>query len=417
MKRNKKLLALLLSLCLLLSLSVPAFAEGEDEESDPSVETGTGEESGGEGEASGSEGEEPGGEGETGGEDGLIEIEHEPRKIPMDRIYLSPEEFHIDGYYAALADQALSQLSAPQSREAPPGSNAVDYNTWYYGTQTSVAPEKGGLPLFNWNAVFVCWCADQIGLTRRIGFPVTADAQALYDWLEAKDKRFVSAEELYYAPQGEAPVKRSDLVFFRPAHGALAVGIVTEVDENRGRVRAVMGDSCDSVLEISIDLRSSARGELVFVCPIEKGDDNMIFALARFLMKEVGLTKAAAAGVIANIYCESLFRPGILGDEGTSIGLCQWHDWRMDDLLLFCEKNALDPETEYAQLLYLRWELNERFSWLISRMNFYSNDARGAYFAADDFCQIYEKPTDEARHGDIRGNIAFNSIFPMLGRL
>lgn len=47
-----------------------------------------------------------------------------------------------------------------------------------------------------------------------------------------------------------------------------------------------------------------------------------------FLVSNMGLTSAAACGVIANIQYESGFSPTKLGDHGTSYGICQWHNGR-----------------------------------------------------------------------------------------
>ena len=48
----------------------------------------------------------------------------------------------------------------------------------------------------------------------------------------------------------------------------------------------------------------------------------------QFLRNRLGLNKAAASGVLANMYFESSFSTVAIGDGGTSLGLCQWHAGR-----------------------------------------------------------------------------------------
>lgn len=50
---------------------------------------------------------------------------------------------------------------------------------------------------------------------------------------------------------------------------------------------------------------------------------------AQYLMyrmqKELGLTKAQAAGIAGNIWVESKFNPKAVGDKGAAHGIAQWH--------------------------------------------------------------------------------------------
>lgn len=54
-----------------------------------------------------------------------------------------------------LVDIAVAELG---TKESPPNSNRVKYNTWYYGREVSGKA-------YPWCMVFVQWCCDQAGIT------------------------------------------------------------------------------------------------------------------------------------------------------------------------------------------------------------------------------------------------------------
>ena len=84
-----------------------------------------------------------------------------------------------------------------------------------------------------------------------------------------------------------------------------------------------------------------------------------------FLTGELGLTTAAACGVLANIEHERSFRPTVVGDKGTSYGLCQWHNERFTALRGYCNALGLDYRTVDGQMAYLRYELGNRYTNLL----------------------------------------------------
>lgn len=81
--------------------------------------------------------------------------------------------------------------------------------------------------------------------------------------------------------------------------------------------------------------------------------------IARYLIKK-GYSPAQASGIAGNIYVESGYKTGALGDGGTSYGLCQWHNSRWERLVEFCEEKGLDSSSVEGQLIYLDWELKTR---------------------------------------------------------
>ena len=64
-------------------------------------------------------------------------------------------------------------------------------------------------------------------------------------------------------------------------------------------------------------------------------------AITTFLRREMKLNPAAIQGILANIEYESGFSPTVWGDEGTSYGLCQWHESRYRSSFRFVRRMAM----------------------------------------------------------------------------
>ena len=106
----------------------------------------------------------------------------------------------------------------------------------------------------------------------------------------------------------------------------------------------------------------------------------------QYLTEQMGLPSSSACGILANIEKESAFNPNIVGDQGTSYGLCQWHAGRYTALKTFCRAKGLDYQTVAGQLAYLRYELETNYSDLLAELRVQKNDADGAYRAAYLWC-------------------------------
>ncbi|MBQ9268700.1 MAG: hypothetical protein IJ206_04175 [Oscillospiraceae bacterium] len=63
-------------------------------------------------------------------------------------------------------------------------------------------------------------------------------------------------------------------------------------------------------------------------------------AVTTYLSREMKLNPADVSGILANIEYESDFSPTVWGDDGTSFGLCQWHESRCRSLFSFCQENG-----------------------------------------------------------------------------
>ena len=134
-------------------------------------------------------------------------------------------------------------------------------------------------------------------------------------------------------------------------------------------------------------------------------------AVYRFLRNDLGLNKAAAAGVLANIYCESNFSTIAIGDGGTSLGLCQWHAQRCRSLMGWCESAGYDYRSTEGQLHYLAAELRGGYAGVLSYLSSVPDTEEGAYQAGHYFCMYFENPDSVATRSDARGKIASNTYF------
>ena len=76
-------------------------------------------------------------------------------------------------------------------------------------------------------------------------------------------------------------------------------------------------------------------------------------AIFKFFVNTMNYSSAAACGVLANIKAESDFNPHCYGDNGTSYGICQWHNSRFTALKNWCSQNGYDYTTLNGQLSYL----------------------------------------------------------------
>ena len=129
-------------------------------------------------------------------------------------------------------------------------------------------------------------------------------------------------------------------------------------------------------------------------------------AVTTYLSREMKLNPAAVCGILANIEYESDFSPTVWGDDGTSYGLCQWHESRCRSLFLFCQENGYAPDSVIGQMRYPEQELNEDYPELLTYLQTVENSAAGAYNAAWYWCWYYEIPAQREEQTILRGEQA-----------
>lgn len=137
----------------------------------------------------------------------------------------------------------------------------------------------------------------------------------------------------------------------------------------------------------------------------------------QYLINTLGLPKSSACGVLSNIAAESGFNLNSLGDDGTSYGLCQWHDirsgvGRLTNLKNYCTGQGLDYTSIQGQLAFLGYELSTYYPGLLAELQSMENTADGAYQAAYLWCTQFERPADLEAQGNIRGIQARDIYWP-----
>lgn len=144
------------------------------------------------------------------------------------------------------------------------------------------------------------------------------------------------------------------------------------------------------------------------------GDPNSSVEMQIFyyLTHSMGLSVGAACGVLANIEAESSFNPTIVGDSGTSYGLCQWHNERYTALISYCNANGLDYRTVTGQMRYLQFELETDYPAMLARLRAMPDTAQGAYDAGALWCTDFERPANASVKAVERGNNARTNYWP-----
>ena len=102
-------------------------------------------------------------------------------------------------------------------------------------------------------------------------------------------------------------------------------------------------------------------------------------------LTQSGFSKAATAGILANIQIESSFNP----TAGSSYyGLCQWGGGRASNLVAFCAANGYSSDSVEGQI---RFMISEMGGGLISEMNACEDSANGAAQAGYIFRTKFER--------------------------
>ncbi len=128
-------------------------------------------------------------------------------------------------------------------------------------------------------------------------------------------------------------------------------------------------------------------------------------AVYQYCIDKLGLNTAAACGILANIYCESGFRTNAIGDGGTSVGICQWHNGRWTNLKYYVPE---EWETLEGQLKFMKYELMNGYRDTYSYILDVPNTAQGAYDAAYYWCMHFEMPDKTVSRSMTRGYLARN---------
>lgn len=102
-----------------------------------------------------------------------------------------------------------------------------------------------------------------------------------------------------------------------------------------------------------------------------------------------GLTPEQSAGIAGNLYTESAFKTGAVGDSGTSKGLAQWHNERWSNLVKWCDSKGMDPYAVNGQLEFLWHELETTESRALTKLK----QTQTPSDAAHAFAKWFERPS------------------------
>lgn len=105
-----------------------------------------------------------------------------------------------------------------------------------------------------------------------------------------------------------------------------------------------------------------------------------------------GFNNAAACGIAGNIYYESSFNAGCVGDNNTSFGLCQWHNARGVAMKVAAGSDWANNVS--GQLDFLWNELQSSYSSVFSALQAAENSESGAKQCADVFVRKFEIPAN-----------------------
>ena len=148
-------------------------------------------------------------------------------------------------------------------------------------------------------------------------------------------------------------------------------------------------------------IRDAVSYEMIESAPPKVNEAQVL----QYCMQTLRFNRAAACGVLANIYCESGFRTNAIGDGGTSVGICQWHNGRWTRLRAYAPD---DWQTLEGQLHFMRKELFTGYRDTLKYLHSVPDNAQGAYDAAYYWCMHYEMPDKTMSRSITRGYLAQN---------
>ena len=153
-----------------------------------------------------------------------------------------------------------------------------------------------------------------------------------------------------------------------------------------------IGEAIASAAKVASDATKKATsGRGKHIMPISKyGRGKELVPQIWKYLKGKGFTEAGAAGILGNMECESSFNLAAVGDNGSSFGLCQWHNARGDAMKKTAGSNW-DSNLK-GQLDYLISELKTSYPSLYKTLTTTNSVKEAASQMVDKFevCQGHE---------------------------
>lgn len=120
-------------------------------------------------------------------------------------------------------------------------------------------------------------------------------------------------------------------------------------------------------------------------------------------LRSLGYSKAASAGIMANIKYESGYNPR---SGGVCYGLVQWTGGRKANLRRYCARKGLSSSSIKGQVKFLDHELKTSYRSVYRSIKGVSNSSSGAYKAAYKFCYDFERPAARSSASSRRASYA-----------
>lgn len=246
-------------------------------------------------------------------------------------------------------------------------------------------------------------CAAVAGLVDCGTFIDTENATEQYAYLTGVNKFTSKPLSSCRGFGGDSSVSAGDVVFFFDADGnAVSSALITAA--NPEYITCVLRGWGDVVVRLELDASMLKSDTLENSEVVNIIYPSVEFRIYSFLTAEMGFTPAAACGVMANMYKESMF---ISATGKSTYGLCQWQGDRLTSFLNWCYSKKYDSSALTSQLLFFRKELTEdNFTELNEYLLSLGNSEEDAFNAAKQFCIQYEKPSNAYALGNDRGDLA-----------
>lgn len=339
------------------------------------------------------------------------------------------------GSAASIVAVALAEVG---ETEQPPGSNHIKYTEWY------------GMGDVAWCAIFISWCANECGLINEDGsglFKKIAWCDGYYDHF-VNDCGFESyaGREITQLGGGSYTAVPGDIFLFLNTGGSDGhyghIGLVTGVGD--GWIEITQGNTSDSVMRITYG-PEAAMGDYVgsgAIIHVEYPESDQSIFL--YLTKSLGLTPAAACGVLANLDAESGLCPARVqgdfspdysvsyayaaavdagtisredfiynGPGGGGFGLAQWtYSTRKAALYDLHISMGMSIYSYDVQLTMLSNELQADAS-ILAQLQALGNTEEDVRTAATIWCTQFERPDNMWSAAVYRGNLGVSNFWPI----
>ncbi|MBQ1532438.1 MAG: RluA family pseudouridine synthase [Solobacterium sp.] len=309
----------------------------------------------------------------------VIELAQEYVTIPM------KEEYSIVDNIVIVSDPVDGELSQAETLEKNSYTVESDVNTARAGVyQVTVhAMDKNGLTSsVSWPVTVERWTlADQQNDTADLARIALSSNHVM---LEVGDPFEISDVLLAVTDRNGIPLKQSEEL--QPLTYMIKGDVTTEEAGINSLMISAMNENGDITMA-SATVQVGSDEEVMKASGVMPGSPYGQIYL--FLTSDMGLNRAAACGILANMARESGFNP-TADNSGLYHGLCQWGGGRLSNLYSWCWQNGYDPETIEGQVHFLELELNGSYRGVLEQLRAIENTADGAYHAAAVFEMQFE---------------------------